>query len=178
MARPKSFITEELAERALADLKALDRDRVAQKLRAIASAAAIPVAHVAMVLGVAVETVWRWAKAYADGGVEGLSLRPGRGRPPKLSPEQRGTVLGWIDGARAPGGGCAHWTLEKLRQAVADEFGADLSLNALWAWMRREGRGLVVPRPRHRKADAAAQEAFKKNGRGSERRPRPPRAFL
>ena len=58
--------------RAKADLDALDHHGVIQKLMAIISASKVSTAIVAEVLGVAAETVWRWAKSYGNDGVEGL----------------------------------------------------------------------------------------------------------
>ena len=171
MARPKIVFTEALAERAQADLGALDSNRVAFKLRAIVSAAKHPVGQVAEIMGVAAETVWRWGVAYAEQGVGALCPKPKKPRASKLSKEQKGLALKWIDESRAPSGRHAHWTLEKLRQAFIDEFEVALTANAIWVWLRKEGKKLKVPRPKHYKADEAAQEGFKKNGRASERQP-------
>jgi len=162
MARPKSLFSPELASRAQADLDVLDQHGVVQKLRAIVAASKLPTAAVAEVLGVAAETIWRWAKAYDKNGLEGLYPKSRRAKPSKLTPDQKAEVLAWVDECRAPGGKEVHWTLERLRQAIADHFGVTLGVNTLWVWLRKENRKLKVPRPRHYKGDAEAQEAFKK----------------
>lgn len=162
MARPKSTCSAELARRAQEDLDALDQHGVTRKLRAIVAASRLPIATVAEVLGVAAETIWRWAKAYDRHGVEGLYQKPRRAKPSKLTPTQKEQVLSWIDECRMPGGKEVHWTLERLRQAIIDHFGVTLGINTLWVWLRKENRKPKIPRPRHYKGDAQAQEAFKK----------------
>ena len=163
MARPKSFFSSELAMRAKADLDALDHHGVIQKLRAIISASKVSTTIVAEVLGVAAETVWRWAKAYGNDGVEGLYPKPRKTKRSKLTPAQKEDVLAWVDERRTPEGKGVHWTLERLRQAIADEFNVTLGINTIWVWLRKENRKIKVPRPKHYKADEVAQEDFKKN---------------
>ncbi len=168
MSRPKFIFSAELASKAQADLEALDRHGVVQKLRAIVSASKHPVAMVAEILGVAPETIWRWAKAYTTEGVQGLYSKPRRAKSSKLSPAQKEQVLGWIDESKTPDGKEIHWTLERLRQAVIDRFGVTLGLNTLWVWLRKENRKPKAPRPRHYKGDSASQEAFKKTPHSAE----------
>ena len=162
MARPKSLFSPELASRAQADLDVLDQRGIVQKLRAIVAASRLPTETVADVLGVAAETIWRWAKAYENDGVEGLYPKSRQAKPSKLDPEQKAEVLAWIDECRTPDGKTVHWTLERLRQAIADHFGVTLGINTIWVWLRKENRKLKVPRPHHFKGDKEAQEAFKK----------------
>jgi transposase len=162
MARPKSLFSPELALRAQADLDALDQHGVIQKLRAIIAASNLPTATVAEVLGVVVETIWRWAKAYEKDGLEGLYPKSRRAKPSKLNPDQKAEVLAWVDECRTPNNKAVHWTLERLRQAISDQFSVTLGVNTLWVWLRKEDRKLKVPRPRHYKGDVQAQEAFKK----------------
>lgn len=162
MARPKSVFSPGLAERAQADLDALDQHGIIQKLRAIVTASKIPIANVAEVLGVATETIWRWAKAYEREGLDGLAPKIRRAKASKLMPSQQAQVLTWIDECKTHDGRAVHWTLERLRQAISDHFGIVLGINTIWVWLRKENRRLKVPRPRHIKGDEQAQEAFKK----------------
>jgi transposase len=162
MARPKSIFTPALASRAQADLDVLDQHGVMRKLRAIVAASKFPVATVAEVLDVAAETIWRWAKAYEKDGLEGLYPKSRRAKPSKLAPGQKAEVMMWIDECRMPDGKAVHWTLERLRQTIADHFGVTLGINTIWVWLRKENRKLKVPRPHHIKGNAEAQEAFKK----------------
>lgn len=162
MARPKSVFSPELAKRAQADLDALDQHGIIQKLRAIVTASKIPIATVAAVLGVATETIWRWAKAYERGGLEGLAPKKRKAKATKLNSSQKVEVLAWVDECKTHEGRAIHWTLERLRQAIIDHFGIVLGVNTIWVWLRKENRKLKVPRPRHAKGDEQAQEAFKK----------------
>lgn len=162
MARPKSVFSDELARRAQKDLSALDKHGVIQKLRAIVAASKLPIANVAEVLGVATETIWRWGKAYERQGVEGLYQKPRRAKPSKLTPAQKEQVLAWIDEGRTPDGKQVHWTLERLRQAIIEQYDLTLAQNTIWVWLRKENRKPKVPRPRHYKGDPEAQESFKK----------------
>ena len=162
MARPKSLFSPELAARAQADLEALDQHGVILKLRAIVAASKLPTAAVAEVLGVAAETLWRWATAYEHSGLEGLYPKMRRTKPSKLTCEQKEEILVWVDECRKPDGEAVHWTLERLRQVIIDRFGITLGINTIWVWLRKENRKLKIPRPRHFKGDEEAQEAFKK----------------
>jgi transposase len=75
-------------------------------------------------------------------------------------------VLSWLDAGQTPDGDPVHWTLDGRRLAVAERFGTSLTVNAIWAWLRREGWRPKVPRPRHHSADAGAQAEFKKKPPG------------
>lgn len=162
MARPKSLFSPELAARAQADLDALDHHGIVQKLRAIVACSKLPAESVANVLGVASETIWRWAKAYENNGLEGLYPKSRRSKPSKLNNEQKAEVLAWVDECKSPDGNQVYWTLERLRQSITDHFGVVLGINTIWVWLRKEARKLKVPRPRHINGDEKAQEAFKK----------------
>lgn len=163
MSRPKFIFTAEIAIKAESDLEILDQYGVIQKLRAIVAASKFPTSTVASVLGVATETIWRWAKAYEKDGIEGLYPKIRRAKPSKLDDKQKEEVLKWIDECRTPDGKPVHWTLERLRQTIIDNFEVTLGINTIWVWLRKQNRKLKVPRPRHHKTDKEAQEAFKKN---------------
>ena len=167
MGRHKTTFTLELASQAQSDLDALDHHGVIQKLRAIIAVSKNPISTVAEVIGVANETIWRWAKAYEKDGLEGLYPKHKRPKPSILSDEQKCQVLSWIDERKTPEGKDVHWTLERLRQAIEDQFGKTLGINTIWVWLRKEGRKLKVPRPRHYQADQNAQEAFKKTSKNT-----------
>lgn len=162
MARGKPEFLDGVAERARTDLKTVDRSRVAFKLNAIVAVTRHTAEKVADIMSVAPQTIWRWVRVYKEEGLSGLQTKPKRPKPSKLTKEQKRQVLKWLDEARTPDGRHAHWTLEKLRQALADEFSVELGTTTIWTWLRKEGKKLKVPRPRHYKADAEAQDTFKK----------------
>ena len=171
MARPKSVFLQDLASSAKADMELLDHNKILQKLQSIVAAASFPIETVAQVMGVAAETIWRWAKAYQNNGLEGLYPKPKRPKPSKLTLAQKNTVLAWLDERKSPAGEPMHWTLERLQYAIMKEFGVSLGVSTIWVWLRRENRVLKVPRPRHAKADIQAQEAFKKTSRNDHSSP-------
>jgi len=146
----------------MSDLGEVEGGDVAVKLRAIASAARHPVSTVADVLGFAPETIWRWATAYGEGGVEALRRKAKRPRPSKLSPGQKEAVASWLGSGKTPGGKAIHWTLGRLKAAINAAFGVSMDPSAIWKWLRKEGWKPKVPRPKHHSADQAAQAEFKK----------------
>ena len=149
MARPKAHFMREIAELADADLKRVDAEGLATKLKAISAAATEPLATVARVMNVTAQTVLRWVGECREGGPD--ALRP---RPSKLCAAQK-----------AAAGEEVHWTLGRLRAAIEEEFGVALGVNTIWVCLRKEGWRQLVPRPRHHQSDAAAQEGFKKKPR-------------
>jgi transposase len=162
MARPKSVFSEDLAASAKADMVSLDHHKILQKLQAIVAATSFPIETVAQVMGVAAESVWRWAKAYRKAGLAGLYPQPKKPKTSKLTQAQKNEILAWLDERRNPAGKQVHWTLERLQYSIMKEFAVSLGITTIWVWLRRENRVLKVPRPRHAKADMQAQEAFKK----------------
>lgn len=101
------------------------------------------------------------------------------GAKPKLTPEESAQVAKALKGPPSDGG---LWTGLKLRRWVAENLGKRLSLNPIYRLLKvfplrgsshEMGFSLKVPRPRHRKADKAGQEEFKKSSfSGSGRRGR------
>ena len=162
MPRTKSVFSEELAARAKADIESLDRNRASMKLQAIVSAAKHPLATVADIVGVSPETIWRWAKAYGKEGLAGLYPKCRPPRQSKLDAAQKAAVYSWLDSGKTAEGKDAHWTLERLRHAIEQEFGITLGINTIWVWLRKEGRKTKASRPKRCKADKQAHREFKK----------------
>jgi len=149
MARPKSIFSKDLAARAQTDLDALDSNRITLKLQAVISATKYPVGSVAEILGVASETIWRWATAYKKNGLHGLYPKTRNPKTSKLTSEQKTKVLFWLDSGQSPKGENVRWTLERLRHAIFEEFGVALGINTIWVWLRKENRKLKAPKPGH-----------------------------
>lgn len=166
MARPKKWIDEALRAQAVKDLSSLPQGRVAVRLHAIIRAAKHPLKVVADILGIAPKTLWLWIRRYKAKGIEGLTDQPKAARRRRLSGSQEQTVLNWIDDSVDSQGRQIHWTLERLCQAIRDEFGIKVGVSTIWTWLKKEGRSLRVPRPIHYKADPRLQEALKKTPRG------------
>ena len=162
MARPKSVFLESLVSSAKADMELLDHYKILQKLQAIVAASSFPIETVAKVMGVAAETIWRWAKSYKKHGVSGLYPKPKKPKPSKLTDAQKDEVMAWLDERKSPTGERMHWTLERLQYSIMKEFGVSLGISTIWVWLHRASMVLKVPRPQHAKADIQAQEVFKK----------------
>jgi len=105
--------------------------------------------------------VQRWVYAYRDHGLD--AIKPGKapGNKCRLAPDAlkrfRQRV---IAGPTEADGVCTLRGLD-FQRILRDEFGVEYSLNGVYALLHRLGFASLAPRPRHRKADPAAQEQFK-----------------
>ncbi len=118
--------------------------------------------EIAAALGASRRPVQEWVRRYNQAGVEGLQQRPGQGRRPKLSAEEQDRLVVRIeDGPRAEDQVC---TLRgrDFQRILQQEFGKLYRLSGVYALLHRLGYSCLMPRPKHRKADPRAQEAFKK----------------
>ena len=124
--------------------------------------------EIARLLGWSVATVHvmhsRWAK-------EGEAIFEVRGRGGRrhqhITPEQEQELLAPFV-QRASSGGML--TVTELQQAYRDRVGKEVARSTIYRLLERHGWRKVVPRPRHPKADVAAQAAFKKTApRGTPR---------
>lgn len=116
--------------------------------------------EIAQLLGWSTATVHvlhsRWAK-------EGEAIFDVHGRGgrhhPYLTPEQEQELLAPFV-QRAQGGGML--TVAEIQQAYRERSGRQVARSTIYRLLERHGWRKVVPRPRHPKADVAAQAAFKK----------------
>ena len=125
-------------------------------------------AQIAQLLGWSVATVHvmhsRWAR-------EGESIfdvgRRGGRRHQHLTLEQEQELLAPFV-QRAHDGGML--TVAEIEQAYRDRSGKEVARSTIYRLLERHGWRKVAPRPRHPKADVAAQVAFKKTApRGTPR---------
>jgi transposase len=125
-------------------------------------------AQIAQLLGWSTATVHvlhsRWAKE--GDAVFDLRGRGGR-RHQHLSPEQEQDLLApFVE--RAQHGGML--TVTEIQRAYQERSGKAVAPSTIYRLLDRHGWRKVVPRPRHPKADVAAQAAFKKTSpRGTPR---------
>jgi transposase len=83
------------------------------------------------------------------------------GQPPLAPPDVREKLAAALDGS-APDGGL--WTSKKVAAWLAKELGVEhIHTARRWELMHQLGYRSYVLRPRHRKADPAEQDAWKKN---------------
>jgi len=128
-----------------------------------------PAHRIARALSVSEPAIWKWLGQYNRGGPTGLQ-RQGRGgrRWGFLSLEQEAALLSRVQEQAGRGQVLtAKHLLPQVRRAV----GHEVSLHYVYGLLRRHGWRKLAPRPRHVKADPAAQEAFKKGRRRSSKMP-------
>ena len=108
------------------------------------------------------QTLRDWVHRYNAEGVAGLADRPRSGRPPRLSPAQLDALIEVVEaGPAVEVDGVVRWRCVDLRGVIADRFAVELSERSVGRLLNRRGYTRLQPRPQHRKADPAAQEAFK-----------------
>src|SRR5881397_734326 len=109
------------------------------------------------------QTLRDWVHRYNAEGLPGLRDRPRSGRRPRLTPEQEAELAAAVE--RGPGpdrDGVVRWRRIDLKALIEARFAVRLHERSVGKVLRRLGFSRVSVRPRHPKADAAAQAAFKK----------------
>jgi transposase len=107
-------------------------------------------------------SVQRWVEQYNEQSVAGLHHHKGAGAKPRLKADQHERLRARLDaGPTAADGTCA-WSGAAVARVLEREFGVVLTRDAVYKLLHRMNYSWLCPRPRHPKADAAAQDAFKK----------------
>ena len=97
-------------------------------------------AQVARTLGVSRQSVMRWERALADGGLNRLAQVGRRGGRFRLSAEQLKELAGLLkQGALAAGYDTEIWTLPRVGALIQERFGECLSNSSVWNTLRRMG---------------------------------------
>jgi len=130
--------------------------------------------QVAREIGYSRRGVQFWVKWYNDGGIEALHNDGGQGRKPPLDESERQKLKDRLDAgplADQDGGVCTLRGLD-VQRILEHEFGKVRCLSSVYELLHAIGYNDLVPRPQHRDADPAQQDAFKKTPRhGSNRSP-------
>jgi transposase len=126
-------------------------------------------AEVAGVMGYSGRWVAEIVRRYDAAGPDGLGdrRRGNAGARPLLDEAQRAALAEALRGA-PPGGGL--WSGPEVAAWIAAATGGEVRPQRGWDYLKRLGFTLKRPRPRHAKADVAAQAAFKKGAAGASRR--------
>lgn len=112
-----------------------------------------------------------WVARYNDGGADALDDRTGRGRKgPLTAPDQERLKARLRAGPTPADGGVCVLRGEEVVRILKTEFGVTRSLSAVYDLLHRLGFEPLRPRPRHPKADPAAQDRFKRGSRPKSRR--------
>lgn len=128
-----------------------------QVLRLLKSGQARSLSKVAPLVGYSPQHVERWWKSYKEGGLPSLlEEKPWGGRESQLTPEAEASLQEAMKAGRIA-------TLEAARSYLRETCRIEYaSIPGVWWILRQRGIRKKTGRRRHRKADAAQQEAFKK----------------
>ena len=108
-------------------------------------------------------TLRDWVHRYNAAGLPGLHDRPRSGRKPRLSPEQEAELVTAVEQGPDPDrDGVVRWRRVDLQALIETRFAIRLHERTVGKVLRRLGFTRLSVRPRHPKADEAAQAAFKK----------------
>jgi transposase len=148
----------------LADLiRAEPRAKVARRLAAVRLALlGQTAAGVAEQVLLSERQVRTWVARYHAGGPDALADRTGRGRKAPLAADQEQRLRDRLRAGPTGADGVCALRGEDVRRILREEFGVPRSLQATYDLLHRLGFEPLRPRPRHPKADAAAQDRFKK----------------
>jgi len=106
------------------------------------------------------QTLRDWVHRYTE---EGLSDRRRPGPRPRLTPEQEAELATAVERGPDPErDGVVRWRRVDLQALIETRFTVRLHERSVGKVLRRLGFARLSVRPRHPKADEAAQEAFKK----------------
>ena len=125
-------------------------------------------AEIAQLLGWSTATVHILHSRWAKEGDAVFELRGGGGRRHQYLSveEEQALLMPFVQ--RAEAGGML--TVTEIQQAYETRIGCQVAPSTIYRLLDRHGWRKVVPRPRHPKADSAAQAAFKKTApRGTSR---------
>jgi transposase len=113
--------------------------------------------------GMTRQTLRDWVIRFNEFGIEGLLDMPRSGRPPRLQEAQLIELDAIVEkGPDIETDRVVRWRCADIKAIVARKFGVDLSEDQIGRIMKKRGYVRISVRPRHPKADEAAQEAFKK----------------
>ena len=104
-----------------------------------------------------------WVHRYNAEGLAGLRDRRRPGRRPRLTPAQEAELVAVVEQGPDPDrDGVVRWRRVDLQALIEARFAVRLHERTVGKVLRRLGFSRVSVRPRHPKADEAAQAAFKK----------------
>lgn len=109
------------------------------------------------------QTLRDWVHRYNAEGLAGLANRRPPRRARRLDAGQVAELAAWVEaGPDLARDGVVRWRRSDLQRRIASAFGVELHERTVGKYLARLGYRRLSVRPRHPKADPAAQEAFKK----------------
>jgi len=111
-----------------------------------------------------VSSVKRWKRAAAEGGSEALAAKPNRGRPPRLTPEQKQELAQIVRaGPLAAGFRNNLWTCRRVAQVIRERFGVQYHRDHVGRVLHALGFTQQKPQRRATQRDEAAIERWRKH---------------
>jgi len=149
---------QELKTRARSEIRAKQRDRYRAVTLALEGHKTEDIMER---LGRSKNFVQRWNYAYRDGGIEAIAAKRQTGRPTKL-PRQKESHLTQriLAGPTEADDGVCVLRGKDVQQILEKEFGVKYTLFGVYDLMHRLGLSCLKPRPRHRKNDPEAMQAW------------------
>jgi transposase len=142
--------------------QAIPQKRLWRRVQAVALAKQGRTAQdIADALGCSLKAVKNWVAQYNRGGIEALHERPRGGRPPRLDPDEHPRLKLRLDAPPRPEDGVCTFRGLDVQRILEQEFGALMSLQAVYDLLHRLGYNDLMPRPHHEDANPEVQEFFK-----------------
>jgi transposase len=109
------------------------------------------------------QTLRDWVHRYNAEGLCGLANRRGPARRRQLAPDQMADLATWVEVGPDPDrDGVVRWRRKDLQRRISTAFGVEVHERTVGKYLVALGYRRLSVRPRHPKADPAAQDAFKK----------------
>lgn len=106
-------------------------------------------AEVALMVGVARQTVYTWKRLLDEGGIEALRAVPGRGRPAKLDEAQLDAVRrAVLQKPTEHGFGTDLWTLKRVGSVIKRLHGVQFGQTQIWRILGNLGFSAQKPEKR------------------------------
>ena len=112
------------------------------------------------------QTLRDWVHRYNAEGLAGLANRRAAARPRQLAAAQMAELAAWVEAGPDPERDrVVRWRRRDLARRIEAAFGVEVHERTVGKYLAALGYRRLSVRPRHPKADPAAQEAFKKASR-------------
>ncbi len=118
---------------------------------------------VAMATGLSRRVCQEWVARFNEFGLSGLEDRRGRQSRSPLTPEQETAVRHRIEAGPTDVDQVCSLRGQDFQRILAEEFGVQRSLAAVYDLLHSLGYSYVRPRPIHRKSEPVARERFKQD---------------
>ena len=120
-------------------------------------------AEAAKVGGMDRQTLRDWAHRFNEDGPDGLTNRPGAGRPRRLTDDQMRALAAIVETGPDPAvDSVVRWRRIDLKRVIEERFGVVYSERAISDLLARLAFSYISGRPQHPRQDQRVLEAFKK----------------